>query len=647
MLRIVALCAFLWSVPLVAAEPDPSKARIEGVVVDEGGKPVAGATVSMVRYGPRMPLATATTNADGTFRLISDTATVHHRILLASTDKGKHQGVWQVEGPALDLVTPARIVLKPARSIVVRVVNDLKDAVLGASVGLMGYSMPLLVEETDGQGIARFQFPADMRLDQVMALKSGVGAEYYVNGNAYSKSVTPPREITLTLDNARTLRVHAEDSSGAPLAGVEIVPSRLHRKGQTGECNLSGAALIRGVSATTNKDGLATFDWVPTDCGAITFYCHKPGFHQVGETVYIPIDPDRRLVCRLNRYQLTTLSGKVTLPDGRAGTGIFLEIAGQGPMFSDYRNYARTTSDGSWTASAYLNHTYIIAPITNDWAAKSRKDVFVKDGESLIGLDFRLEKGTAVYGRVTVGKNKNPLANQSITMLESPLLSRWTKTDSDGKYIIRVAAGSYTIGIAPNLNPIEVSNVPKIEKDFHLERPTIADLRGSVRRADGKTAADASLSGGTLVSGSVFPTAVTDKEGNFVFRRRTVKMLMYVVDAESTQASVAVVDEDTETVNLNLAPASMIVGQILDQNKLPMPGVHVNCVMTVGQGKDAKRIRLRTTPDALGVFRFAGLVDGSECQIVVVSGQQSQALKAVKVSADKTVALGQIEFDKK
>src|SRR5439155_19580582 len=56
-----------------AAEPakDASRARIEGVVVDEAGKPVAGVTVGVVKVresaGP-----TARTAADGSFRLVLD-----------------------------------------------------------------------------------------------------------------------------------------------------------------------------------------------------------------------------------------------------------------------------------------------------------------------------------------------------------------------------------------------------------------------------------------------------------------------------------------------------------------------------------------------------------------------------------------------
>ena len=54
--------------------PDPSKARIEGVVVDEAGKPVAGALVRLLNYHLPPEMALAHTGADGSFRLVVDRA---------------------------------------------------------------------------------------------------------------------------------------------------------------------------------------------------------------------------------------------------------------------------------------------------------------------------------------------------------------------------------------------------------------------------------------------------------------------------------------------------------------------------------------------------------------------------------------------
>ncbi len=647
--RLSIVLMFAAALPLYADEPDPSKARVEGVVVDEAGKPVAGATVSMVRYSPPESPATATTNADGTFRLISDSASVHHRILLASAGRGKRQGIWQVEGAAIDLVTKARIVIKPARTIGVRVVNDLKDPILSATVGLFLYTdtLPVLLQETDRQGMATIDYPADLRFEQVVALKAGIGFDYRDCPRSNSRAVTLPKEITLTLSNARTLRVHAQDSSGIPLAGVEFIPWIIKKKNRVGECNLSGAGMMRAATSKTDKDGVATFDWLPSDSGSITFCCRSPEYHEPKYTaVFSPDDSDKRLVSQLNRYQPTRLGGKVTRSDGAPGGGVLLDIAGQGPNFSYHRDLARTKSDGSWTHSVYPNHSYRIVVTDGDWAAKSRKDVKIKEGEQVTNIDFRLEKGTLIQGRVTAGKNKKPLANLPVFLHESSAHVRTAKCDADGKYSFRVVAGTYEIGIAPNREVIKVDQLPTMEKNFHLERPMGADLSGSVRTADGKPAVKANISCGTPSGGFVFPTAATDEQGKFVFRRRTVNMLIYVVNSENTQASAVVVDEDAETANFVLAPAGTIVGQILDKNKLPIAGVRVECVMTIGQGKDAKQIKLRTTPDALGNFRCAGIIDGSECQIVVVSGQQSQALKTVKVSADKVVNLGQVEFAK-
>jgi beta-lactamase regulating signal transducer with metallopeptidase domain len=56
----------------VAATPDASKARIEGVVVDEEGKPVAGAAVSVLKTSAQAAAEIVRSAADGTFRLVLD-----------------------------------------------------------------------------------------------------------------------------------------------------------------------------------------------------------------------------------------------------------------------------------------------------------------------------------------------------------------------------------------------------------------------------------------------------------------------------------------------------------------------------------------------------------------------------------------------
>ena len=108
----------------VAAAPDPVEPteqpgrRIEGIVVDEAGKPVAGASVGPI--GLEKVPERVTTAADGTFALTIRGFPRRSENLVAEADR--RLGVARYDfGTRSRPSPPCRIVLKPARSMVVRV----------------------------------------------------------------------------------------------------------------------------------------------------------------------------------------------------------------------------------------------------------------------------------------------------------------------------------------------------------------------------------------------------------------------------------------------------------------------------------------------------------------------------------------------
>src|SRR5215470_11273183 len=71
-----------------AAPPgDVSRARIEGVVVDEAGKPVEGAVVRATSWGEKRA-DPVRTGQDGRFCLVLDAPVANHRHVLADRDGG-------------------------------------------------------------------------------------------------------------------------------------------------------------------------------------------------------------------------------------------------------------------------------------------------------------------------------------------------------------------------------------------------------------------------------------------------------------------------------------------------------------------------------------------------------------------------------
>ena len=152
---------------------DVSKASIEGVVVDEDGKPVAGAMVGVLCPGsdasptpppPMAPSAWFSTRPPPAKRSSRRRPT---------TVRGKASPCSQRR--SCRARRHARIVLKPSRKMTVRVTDAAKKPVRDAVVGVLEYTYDVLLAdaETDADGVASLRLPRDASVYQVVALKPG------------------------------------------------------------------------------------------------------------------------------------------------------------------------------------------------------------------------------------------------------------------------------------------------------------------------------------------------------------------------------------------------------------------------------------------------------------------------------------------
>ena len=216
------------------------------MVVDEAGRPVAGAEVRADAFTDRE--ARGVTGPDGSFAIRSDRPTIDGTSLLARSADGDRLGVFRygfnLKGAEAE--APARIVLKPAREVIVRVVDASKAP--SPARRSRRRELPGLADATTGpDGSARLRVPADAKVEWVVALKSGRGFDYAEYGpidrTARRSTAVPagelPASVALTLDGARTARIKAVDGAGKPLAGVGFAPWLLHKEGRRSQVNLS------------------------------------------------------------------------------------------------------------------------------------------------------------------------------------------------------------------------------------------------------------------------------------------------------------------------------------------------------------------------------------------------------------------------
>ena len=96
--------------------------------------------------------------------------------------------------------------------------------------------------------------------------------------------------------------------------------------------------------------------------------------------------------------------------------------------------------------------------VDDEWAARSRTGVVVRERQPRSGVDLRLERGSVIRGRVTAGQPPQPAAGVAVMLSEqgpavpkgtfpeqpTPLIEaslRIVDTDADGRYAFRVGPG--------------------------------------------------------------------------------------------------------------------------------------------------------------------------------------------------------------
>ena len=135
------------------------------------------------------------------------------------------------------------------------------------------------------------------------------------------------------------------------------------------------------------------------------------------------------------------------------------------------------------------NQSYTVYVNDPDWAAKSRTGVVVREGQAAPVVDFRLEPGSVIHGRVTAGPRSQPAAGVTVmlfeqgpavpkgTLIDQPAdlsdgATRVADTDSDGRYAFRVGPGEYQLsgprepGGRAETERIKVGDSQNFRKDY-------------------------------------------------------------------------------------------------------------------------------------------------------------------------------------
>ncbi len=638
---------------------EPPGRPIEGIVVDESGRPVAGARVRMGRYW-KAPDG-AVSGAEGRFVLRDRGAMMlTEEELIATTPDGRLQAM-VTRRESADMAAPmppVRIVLKPSLSVTVDVRDAAGKPVADAAVDVVAQYLSMASGRTDRDGRIELRYPDGPNVEWITALKPGVGFDDFENYRLWPPiwGAKVPASVSLVLNGALRRKAKVVDSKGKPVEGVTFSTWLVKKRSKIHHANIGG---IPSVAVRSDRDGILTLDWIPVDLSEpITLLMLPERYHSIHRLVLAPGENEPMPTLKVVRN--ATLRGKVVRTDGSPAAGVLVEAAGVGEGPNDqYRSYGLSGHDGRYAIVVPPRLSYMIGITDRSWAAKSLTGIVVKD-EGIVQEvpDLQLVRGTVLRGRITAGPDREPVPETWISLIAmgDPLPNRRGRprdresrslgvgTDTDGRYAFRVGPGEYNLSVSnfDEGGSITVEDEADIVRDFHresLDGIKEHHLRGLVVDAAGDR--NAPVAGATV---SAFGELIvpkqyegrTDERGRFDLTVLVNPSFLYARNAEASRAAWTPLKPGKGLALIRLGPAVRLVGRVVDSAGKPRSGWKVGIWMHVSpEWNGRNRLQLQTQTDQDGRYAFEGIVPGTTCEVMAPANGPSDVFGPVSKVAVK------------
>jgi len=515
-----------------------------GVVVDEAGRPVAGAALKATcQPGARRNLSRAVyasggftrSGPSGRFRLSSLAAATAYELKVTRAGFAPTR----LELPAREPGQAApelRIVLKTGRGVFGLVVDAGRRPVAGARVSLVAARSDDFMTRiraarnpepppggaTDAAG--RFEVKNLPAGSYDLQVRARGFARLTVPGLAVPEGTGSSDLGTVMLAPGLAVRGLVTDSQGRPVEGAEIRAKAATRDPMDFPLNLDPGP----ADTVTAADGsFALEDRSPGESLDLT--ASHAGFGPgTAPGVAVPSEAPVRIVLDAN----ARVSGRAVDPDGRpvARASIFVSeersvsMGGQSMMTSSGRFHRATSDeDGSFSVTDVSPGRIRVHAEAPRRQPAELEGVEVKPGQDLTGVDVVLRPGASVEGRV-LAPDGTPVREAHVAVTQasqsdfSAFSSLSATTDGDGRYQIDgVAPGPQTLearaeGYRRAARDVEVA-AGNSTVDFRLERGL--EVSGRVVDEAGNPLPGVQI---VLVAGRNFmdaPRGITGGDGTF------------------------------------------------------------------------------------------------------------------------------------
>ncbi|MCL2349723.1 MAG: carboxypeptidase-like regulatory domain-containing protein, partial [Planctomycetaceae bacterium] len=415
---------------------------IRGRVVDEAGKPVAGAVVFTEQSCQFSERVVTEADANGVFQLNMDSKKLWtlFRFYAMTPDKSRSGAEWLKFITGVAEIPELEIVVKPNKIVTGTVLDEDGKPVEGATVAVLGPGGYFNSVSTDGEGKFKLFDDKESSFPSIYVYKKGVGFDYLgwkeVEKKSGMTSESPPKKldnlsVQLTLLRGTPVTVKVVNEKGEPLPGVKVIPSRIQEEEiwqwpfippKTLESFLDFVGAADSSCGWTNEEGIATITFLPERLITRTrFDADSPEEgvpHPDGRRVYYRGYGGLTMKEMLKDHEMPTITldeqeqeqepewkpvhitGTVKLPDGTPVPWIEVEIRSPGyfnggppPCFTDvngeYEFYA--SANEVYDFSVARNMIGVAPPVLNFKAG---------DGKTDARVDFVLKKGIRLHGTV-------------------------------------------------------------------------------------------------------------------------------------------------------------------------------------------------------------------------------------------------------
>lgn len=689
-------------------EQTPLVFQVAGRVVDESGQPVAGAEVESLRE----PERSTVTNDAGQFTLKLSRKPLDVLLLRAKeaaagrqafatylvTENARH--IIERFLPPIEPGLPEEIKLiaKPPRKVEVAATDSQKQPVADAAVLIQATWYDTLGEaKTDAEGKTTLLIPADAPLASIVAMKAGVGLDYFLYQNLLAE--TPDRHrlardhagpVAFVLNGTRRITINVVDDVGRPLAGVPVFPWYIQKPNKGNDRRPNGnlfdggtlhVSSIEAFHVTSNTQGQAFFDFLPADGEGMSFQASAADRWRLDLAHVDAGSNDAETTLTL--FRTLRIDGQVHFADGQpaAGTAISVrqEALDDGRDTGPRGNHGYVTfadEQGRFRLAVFPDHFLMLVASSKQWAAPLTTCV-VLDEPPQQPLQIELEKATRVHGRLTAGPDHRLAPRQQVSVLRrvgdeyrglsdrglalKPEVRRGrvapasgaqvlyhapAQTNGDGEFEVFLGPGKYLLryGNDTAIN-IELNGEAEHEVNLHAQQPDHVDFAGRVvfEGSEQRGVPGARLTAYYLSKTRWYgqTEAASNSKGVFRFARRPVDMLLYARDEEGLYAQIASVAADDQAAIISLGKAVSAHGRLIDAaTGHPVRNARVAYGIFWDGATNNQECGGSAQTDEQGEFTARGLVPGRKYKFTLYSNRPIDRLATIEPPGSDRIELG-------